>query len=126
MISIAAHGRSLSIPNPLFVFVQPHLRHETDGNAEVMEIGFGKEYVNDQKINRLIIPVCTVSSFGENQSFKASLHYNGPIVAWFNTHCEYDNFLSTPDLHTQNKFQREEVAMSGVYTGMFVNFPEHV
>ena len=57
---------------------------------------------------------------------QSKLHYYGPIAAWFNSHCEYDNFLSTRDLHTQNQFQREEIAMSGVYTGMFVNFPEHV
>ena len=47
-----------------------------------MGSGFGKEYDEDKKVNRIIIPnqqgtatTCTVTATGENQLVDSSLHY---------------------------------------------------
>ena len=70
---------------------------------EVLGIGFGKDYGNAKKVNRIVIPdqqgtatTCTATPAGENQLVEASLHYGESIIAWFHTHPQHDNFLSTP------------------------------
>ena len=44
------------MPMRLFDSFQRHVRWETERNVEVMGIGFGKDYEDGKKVNRIIMP----------------------------------------------------------------------
>ena len=56
MNDISSRHRNVIIPTRLFVSFTGHVQWEIDRNVEVMGIWFGKDYEEDQKVNRIIIP----------------------------------------------------------------------
>ena len=73
MNDLSSRIRHVLLPTRLFASFQRHVRWETDRDVEVLGIGFGKDYGNAKKVNRIVIPdqqgtatTCTVIPAGEN------------------------------------------------------------
>ena len=71
---LSSRIRHVLLPTQLFASFQRHVRCETDIDVEVLGIGFGKDYGNAKKVNRIVIPdqqstvtTCTATPARENQ-----------------------------------------------------------